>query len=423
MSEHDAGAVWRNTNFRWLWTGSAVSMLGDQFTLIALPWLVLALTHDPLALGGVLAAMNAPRAVFMLVGGAIVDRHEDGARRILLATRCASVLFIGLLGVLVLTGRAAMPAIYALAAAIGLCTAFSYPAGSALLPGVLPPALLARANGILMAMGQFALLVGPVLAGLFIAGAGGARAGLADARGLGLAFLLDAASFLAAAATLARVRPRAQPQAGDRTAATPALLAGLAAGVRYCLDDATLRTCFLYWGALALFVAGPLQVALPVLATRLGGAGAYGSLVAAHGAGVLAGMVLAGLRPDWRIGGFGTTLLAADGTVGLMLVALSGVAAMWQGMALLLAVGVLGGYLQAAMMTWLQRRLRADMLGRGMALLMFVVMGLAPLSAAVTGWLLRATSLATVLAGAGLATLAVVAAGLSVTRLRRLAEA
>jgi hypothetical protein len=56
-------------------------------------------------------------------------------------------------------------------------------------------------------------------------------------------------------------------------------------------------------------------------------------------------------------------------------------------------------------------------------LLMFVPMGLAPLSAAATGWLLRATSLATVLAGAGVAALAVVAAGFSFTRIRRLAEA
>jgi hypothetical protein len=51
---------------------------------------------------------------------------------------------------------------------------------------------------------------GPVLAGLLIAGAGAARAGVADARGLGLAFLLDAASSLVAAATLARIRRLAE---------------------------------------------------------------------------------------------------------------------------------------------------------------------------------------------------------------------
>lgn len=418
MTERADVSLWRDANFRWLAAGGAVSALGDQFTLIALPWLVLALTHDPLALGGVLAALSAPRAVFLLAGGAIVDRCRDGARRILLATRCASMLLLAALGALVLGGHAGMGAVYAFAAGIGLCTAFSYPAASALLPGVLAPALLGRANGILMGMGQVALLVGPVLAGLLIAG--GTHAGPAATRGLGLAFLLDAASFAVAAATLARVRSRVRHAAPAR-GGTP--LAEFAAGVRHCRGDATLRACFLYWGALALFVGGPLQVALPLLAARLGGASAYGSLVAAHGAGMLAGMVLAGLRPDLRLGSFGTTLLAADGTVGLLLVALAGIASLWQGMALLVAVGVLGGYLQTAMLTWLQRRLPADLLGRGMALLMFVLLGVTPLSAALTGWLLRVAGLGPVLAGAGLATLAIVAAGFAGTRIRTLAEA
>ena len=419
MTERTDVSLWRDANFRWLAAGGAISALGDQFTLIALPWLVLALTHDPLALGGVLAALSAPRAVFLLVGGAIVDRCRDGARRILLATRCASMLLLATLGALVLGGHAGMGVVYAFAVCIGLCTAFSYPAGSALLPGVLAPALLGRANGILMGMGQIALLVGPVLAGLLIAG--GAHASPAGTRGLGLAFLLDAASFAVAAATLARVRSRARDAAAPARGGMP--LAEFAAGVRHCRADATLRACFLYWGALALFVGGPLQVALPLLATRLGGAGAYGSLVAAHGAGMLAGMVLAGLRPDLRLGSFGTTLLAADGAVGLLLIALAGIASLWQGMALLVAVGVLGGYLQTAMLTWLQRRLPADLLGRGMALLMFVLLGVAPLSATLTGWLLRVAGLGPVLAGAGVATLAIVAAGFAGTRIRTLAEA
>ena len=48
----------------------AVSLVGDQLTFIALPWLVLKLTGDALAVGGVLAIASIPRAIFMLVGGA-----------------------------------------------------------------------------------------------------------------------------------------------------------------------------------------------------------------------------------------------------------------------------------------------------------------------------------------------------------------
>src|SRR4051794_5837214 len=66
----------RVRDFRLLWVGQSVSMLGDQFYLIALPWLVLQITGSPLALGTVLALASVPRALFMLIGGALVDRFS-----------------------------------------------------------------------------------------------------------------------------------------------------------------------------------------------------------------------------------------------------------------------------------------------------------------------------------------------------------
>jgi len=61
--------AFRNPNFRMLWADQMTSILGDQFSMIALPWQVLQLTSDPLALGTVLALSNIPRALFMLEGG------------------------------------------------------------------------------------------------------------------------------------------------------------------------------------------------------------------------------------------------------------------------------------------------------------------------------------------------------------------
>jgi MFS family permease len=67
--------AFRNPNFRLLWAGQATSILGDQFSMIAMPWLVLKLTgSDPVALGTVLALGSVPRALFMLLGGAVTDR-------------------------------------------------------------------------------------------------------------------------------------------------------------------------------------------------------------------------------------------------------------------------------------------------------------------------------------------------------------
>ncbi|HLO16568.1 MAG TPA: MFS transporter, partial [Anaerolineales bacterium] len=63
-------------DFRQLWSSQAIGRMGDQFYLVALPWLVLKLTNDPLAMGLVLATASVPRAVFMLVGGALTDRFS-----------------------------------------------------------------------------------------------------------------------------------------------------------------------------------------------------------------------------------------------------------------------------------------------------------------------------------------------------------
>jgi hypothetical protein len=163
-------------------------------------------------------------------------------------------------------------------------------------------------------------------------------------------------------------------------------------------------------------------VALPLLAARMGGAGSYGTLMATYGAGMLGGMVLSGARPGLRLHNFGSTLLAVDGVMGLLFIAMAGVGALWQGAVLLAALGVLGGYLQVALMSWLQRRIRPDMLGRGMALLMFLFLGMAPLSAALTGALVRGVGLAAIFGGVGSAMLVVVLFGYVGTPLRHLQE-
>src|SRR5258708_31668447 len=90
-------------NFRLLWIGEGISLLGDQFYMIALPWLVLQLTGSGLALGTVLALAGIPRAVFMLVGGAFVDRFSP--RAVIMTSNFARLPLVGLLSPLVLTNK------------------------------------------------------------------------------------------------------------------------------------------------------------------------------------------------------------------------------------------------------------------------------------------------------------------------------
>ena len=93
-------AVLRRRDFRLLWIGEAISLLGDQFYMIALPWLVLQLTGDALAMGAVLALGGIPRALFMLVGGALTDRFSP--RNVMLTSNLLRLGLVSVLAVIVI---------------------------------------------------------------------------------------------------------------------------------------------------------------------------------------------------------------------------------------------------------------------------------------------------------------------------------
>ncbi|TAM63806.1 MAG: MFS transporter [Rhodanobacter sp.] len=415
-------SVLANRNFRLLFGGSTISMLGDQFTLVALPWLVLKLTGDPAALGLVLAAMALPRAAFMLIGGAVVDRLSP--RRVLLSARGVNALLVALLAALVLLGGIQMWLVYAIALGIGLSTAFAYPAGSAILPQLMTPQQLQPANALVMGMRQLSMFIGPALAGAVISV--GAHANhahrMADAGGLGLAFGIDAASFLFSLGSLLLIRVH-----GDFHPKPPTggVLANVASGIRAIWADLPLRAFILYAAVVSVFVGGPLQVGLPVLAnTRLDlGAASLGILMTANGGGMLLGSALSGLASRFVRGRLGLMVLTIDSIAGLALAALALVHSTGAGVVLLAGTGVLGGIAQIAIVTWIQRRVAPEMMGRTMSVLMFTFMGLGPISAAAAGSLLKVISLPTLFVGAGLLLTAIALGCMSSPALRSIGKA
>ena len=388
-------ALLRDRNVVWLMSGGAISALGDQFTLIALPWLVLKLTGDPVALGMTIALMGIPRAILILFGGALVDRYAP--KRILMLSKHVNTVLLGVLDILVYSGHAHLPVVLALALGLSLASAFSIPAGTSMLPHAVAPQHLQAANGMMMALRQVTMLAGPLLAGLLFALAGDGSDGPRHMRGLALAFGIDCLSFAVSAWTLSKVEPRPFVPAP----AQPVLRA-VADGLAAVWRDALLRSCFLYWGLCACIIGGVMQVALPLLASsRLHGAAALGLLMGAHGAGALAGMAASSLVKGRRIVNLGMTLLLVDGIVGLLLIPLGSITASWQGVLINVTIGVLGGYVQVAVFTWIQQRVPRELLGRTMSLFMFIFMGLAPLAASLAGWIASRVALSTLFGGAG----------------------
>ena len=316
-------SLFRNRSFSVLWIGEAISVIGDQFYLIALPWLVLQLTGDALVMGTVLALAAVPRALFMLVGGALTDRLSP--RLVMLVSNVLRMFLVFILAALVLSGAIQMWMIYLLAFLFGLADAFFYPAQSAIVPRLVTDAQLQPANAVMQGTWQLSLFAGPVLAGLLITMfAGEATAtGAADLRGIGLAFVLDAFTFLASAVTLWFLDDGSQNETRDRVA-KESLLSSITAGLRVMWQDPALRAFFLLIAISNFLIIGPLSIGVPVLAaTRFqGGAAAYGAIMSAYGAGSLVGTILAGILPRPRAGRMGIVLGLIWSGLGLGIIAL-----------------------------------------------------------------------------------------------------
>ncbi|OHC25893.1 MAG: MFS transporter [Pseudomonadales bacterium RIFCSPLOWO2_02_FULL_63_210] len=396
-------------------------MLGDQFTLVAFPLLIMTLTSDPMALGWAFAALALPRALFLLAGGSLVDRY--GALSVWMFGCCSSAMVLCGLSWAAFHGLATLPLIYGCAALLGLFSALTLPAGSALVPGIVNPRDLEQANGVFLALRQVTMAVGPVVAGAVIANAVSPAPIGADVtgalNGYAIAFALDALTFAVSALVLSRLRiPRNTSNPAGSDAATTA------EGLRYFLHDRQIRSYLTYMAAMTLFMSGPVLIAVPLLAHMrfTPEAEALGWLFGAQGAGTLVGMLAFTARPKFRIINLGTTMLVADAAIALLLMPLGWVGTLWQGVALLFAIGVFGGFLQVMAYTWLQRAIPSALLGRGMSLFLLMFAGLAPVSAAISGWALQFVSLEVAFAGSGALLLAAVAFSYCGSGLRRLSD-
>ncbi len=377
-------------NFRLLWIGEGISLLGDQFYLIALPWLVLQLTGSAFALGTIMALASIPRAVFMLVGGAFVDRHSP--RAIMLASNFARLVLVALMSALVLTHQIQIGMLYGFALAFGLADAFYYPAQSAIVPQVLPADQLQAGNTYVQGTAQLSVFLGPALAGGLIAlqDRAATAAGVPDTQGIGIAFAIDALSFVASLASLILMRV---PGVARQAAQSQNVVEAIKEGFAHVWGQRVLRVLFLLIVAINFLVMGPVTVGIPVLAdVRLvapRGAAAFGIIMSAFGGGALLGIVLSGVLPSPQPERLGTTLMLVISSLGIGVMLMPLFASTAVVAVIALGMGAAAGYQRLVMLTWIQKRIPPALMGRVMSLLFFCAIGLAPVSNALAGAILE----------------------------------
>lgn len=363
--------------FRRLWAGAGLSMLADQAFLVSLTWLVLRIAGSGAELGAVLAVASVPGAVLMPLGGVLSDRSSPAL--IMICASAGRILLLALLTVLILRDATTLWHVYAIAAGLSGLDAFYYPASMSVVPALVTQDRLGAANALIQGAEQVSGILGPALAGSLLALVGlGASFGATT-----VLFLIATALFGALAKVLkpTEVRTGVVLHEERRPSNTRA---ELVEGARYVLRDPVIRSLLLIVLGTNLAMMGPLYVGGAVLAeSRLGGAGAFGTLVAAAGAGSLIGIVGAGSVSNFRRRGL--IELALTAFLGFIVAGIAFVPNLAVAIAVATAIGATGSFLGVITISWLQERTEPRLLGRVMSLAMFSAVALDPISFALAG--------------------------------------
>jgi MFS family permease len=267
--------VLRTREFRLLFTGQAVSVLGDRMVAVALAFAVLEVGGSATDVGLVLAAGTFPLVATVLVGGVIADRRSR--RAVMVIADLVRLASQGAMAALLITGAAEEWMLALLAAVGGAATGFFGPASTGLLPEVVLAEQLQPANALRTSAVSAGEILGPVVAGALVAAAGA-----------GWAIAVDAGTFAVSAACLMalRIPPRVP---GRQSPFIADLREGWVA-----FRSRRWVWIFVSYFAVVNLLWGAWGTLGPIVSERdLGGAAAWGAILTSIGVGALAGSLLA----------------------------------------------------------------------------------------------------------------------------------
>ena len=350
----------RNPSYRRLFGGVAATMLGQQMTLVAVPFQVYALTRSSLLVGVTSIVALVPLIVFGLLGGAIADAMDR--RRLMLITSTGAAVTSTLLAVqALLPGGGNLAVLWVLAACVSGFAAVNQPTRSAVIPALVGPEGVAGANALAMTVRQAGVIVGPLLAGVLI--------GVGD---LFLAYTVDAVGFVLAVLLL-RGLPALPPGHAAGPLRLRSAVRGVGEGFAFLRTQPVLLMTFVV-DIIAMMFAWPQAVFPELSQTRFAESpNSLGWLFA----GVSLGALAMGLTSGWvsRVDRQGAVVLGAIVVWGLAIIGFGLAPALWVAV-LCLALAGAGDMVSAVLRTsMLQLAAPEGMRGRMQGVFIVVVAG------------------------------------------------
>jgi MFS family permease len=271
-------SVRKHRNYRLFFTGQVISNTGTWMQRVAQAWLVLSLTHSPVAVGILALCQFMPFTLFSLVAGVVVDRLD--AWRTVIGTQLTQMLLASTIAAVALAGVAQAWHVYVIAALMGLVQVLDAPSRQSLTFRMVGPAELPNAISLNSGLFNGARIFGPALGGVLIA-----------AVGAGVCFAVNAVSYVAVLAALLMMRPH-EFHAVERRE-RPRIVAGVKEGFRFARSDDQVWLMLSLVFVLSTFCLN-FNVLLPVLAKQTLHAGpeVFGLLSAVFGVGALIGALV-----------------------------------------------------------------------------------------------------------------------------------
>jgi MFS family permease len=360
----------RHRNYRLFFTGQVISVSGTWMQNIATAWLMLELTHSPVAVGLLALCQFLPFTVFGLFAGVIVDRLD--ARMAVIWTQVVSMAIAAILTLLTLLGVITAWEVLLLAALRGTVLVLDAPARQALTFEMVGREELPNAVALNSSLFNAARVVGPAVGGIVVAVAG-----------VGVCFLANTVSFAAVLVGLLLMRTHDMFPRGAN-AERPSLLRGTREAFRYVADTPDVLLALLMVMVVSTFSFN-FNVLLPVLAKQTlgGGPEVFGTLTAFFGVGALTGALTSASlgRASWRV------LLAGTAGFGLAQLFLAPAGTTAAASALLFVTGLSFTLWTSNANSLLQLRAPDRLRGRVIGLYFFAFNGAAPLGGLLSGWL------------------------------------
>jgi MFS family permease len=367
-------AIYKNKSFLFYWISTWISSLGDTIFVIALTWLLVEKTQSPAVVGTYLLILGASKLVFVLIGGAIVDRVNP--KKLLIISNLLRALVIVLALVVLFLNKEAIWIFYIIGAVFGMVDSIAEPAGISFRTRIVDKEYYTQSMGMLMTAGNVSAVIGPMIG-----------AGLVALGSTNFAIMINAVTFLVSALLLLAVK---EVQEEVEATADEPMWKSVKEGFHYFLTTPIITTMAVF-AFFANAAVGATFVSIPFLAEELNfGVEGFGLMNTAIGVGSVVGAVLFSIftiknpKPYMTL----VTCFLQGGVI--LLVGFTG--NLWVIVTLIALMGLHETAVNVIAPSVNHTIIPSRIFGRVISVMILVMSGSVPIAQAVAGWVMEWTS-------------------------------